>query len=427
MAHHTIKSSYSSLSERINRFPQGAPPSELLFSILKILFSEKEAGLVSCLPIKPFSAKKASRIWKMDLTNTKKTLDKLASRAILVDIEQNGETFYVLPPPMAGFFEFSMMRVREDIDQKVLSELFYEYLNVEEDFIRELFTQGETQLGRTFVHEPALSTQNALHVLDYERATEVIKTATHRGVGICYCRHKMQHMDQACTAPQEICMTFNTVGASLMRHGHAREVDVKEGLDLLQEAYENNLVQFGENIRKDVNFICNCCGCCCEAMIAARKFAIFNPVHTTNFLPQINEANCNGCGKCVNACPVEAMTLVSANNPNKPNMKKARLNQDICLGCGVCVRTCEMDGIDLKPRVARVITPLDGMHRTVIMAIERGKLQHLIFDNHVLWSHRALAGVLGIILKLPPIKQVLANQQIKSRYLETLTSRYKYH
>jgi ferredoxin len=161
-------------------------------------------------------------------------------------------------------------------------------------------------------------------------------------------------------------------------------------------------------------------------MIAARKFAIFNPVHTTNFLPQINEANCNGCGKCVNACPVEAMTLVSANNPNKPNMKKARLNQDICLGCGVCVRTCEMDGIDLKPRVARVITPLDGMHRTVIMAIERGKLQHLIFDNHVLWSHRALAGVLGIILKLPPIKQVLANQQIKSRYLETLTSRYKY-
>ncbi|MBC8442157.1 MAG: hypothetical protein H8D87_21025 [Deltaproteobacteria bacterium] len=43
----------------------------------------------------------------------------------------------VLPPPMAGFFEFSMMRVRHDIDQKVLGELFYQYLNVEEDFILE--------------------------------------------------------------------------------------------------------------------------------------------------------------------------------------------------------------------------------------------------------------------------------------------------
>ena len=50
---------------------------------------------------------------------------------------------------------------------------------MEEDFIKDLFTRGETQLGRTFIQEPALSTQNALHVLDYERATEVIKTASH--------------------------------------------------------------------------------------------------------------------------------------------------------------------------------------------------------------------------------------------------------
>ena len=56
------------------------------------------------------------------------------------------------------------------------------------------------------------------------------------------------------------------------------------------------------------------------------------------------------------------------------------------------------------------------------MAIERGKLQHLIFDNRVLYHHRALAAVLGVILKLPPVKQVLANRQIKSRYLETLVS-----
>jgi hypothetical protein len=186
MAHNTIRSSYTKLTERLNRFPQGAPPSELLFKILKMLFSRKEAELVSLMPIKPFTAKKASRIWKMDITNTKKVLETLTDRAILVDVEQNGETVYTLPPPMAGFFEFSMMRIRNDIDQKVLAELFYEYMNVEEDFIRELFTRGETQLGRTFVHEPSLSNENALHVLDYERATEVIKTATHIGVGICY-------------------------------------------------------------------------------------------------------------------------------------------------------------------------------------------------------------------------------------------------
>ena len=63
---------------------------------------------------------------------------------------------------------------------------------------------------------------------------------------------------------------------------------------------------------------------------------------------------------------------------------------------------------------------MDGVHKVVLMAIERGKLQNLIFDNQVLWSHRALAAVLGIILKLPPFKQILTSNQIKSRYLEAL-------
>jgi hypothetical protein len=60
------------------------------------------------------------------------------------------------------------------------------------------------------------------------------------------------------------------------------------------------------------------------------------------------------------------------------------------------------------------------------MAIERGKLQNLIFDNQVLWSHRAMAAVLGVILKLPPIKQVLAGEQLRSRYLETLIRHTKH-
>jgi hypothetical protein len=73
-------------------------------------------------------------------------------------------------------------------------------------------------------------------------------------------------------------MTFNITAASLTKHGVARGIEKQECHDLLQQAYEHNLVQFGENVQQQVNFICNCCGCCCEAMIAARRFAILNPV-----------------------------------------------------------------------------------------------------------------------------------------------------
>ena len=69
------------------------------------------------------------------------------------------------------------------------------------------------------------------------------------------------------------------------------------------------------------------------------------------------KSDCNGCGKCVNVCPVEAMSLISANNHEKPKMKMARLNEDICLGFGLCAKACYKDSIVLKPRKKRPEAP----------------------------------------------------------------------
>ena len=397
MSHITAKNAYKSLEERINKFPQGAPPSKTLYQILSILFTEEEARLVAKLPIKAFRVKTAANIWNVSQSEAYKILDNLAKKALILDIEDDKGKKYILPPPMAGFFEFSMMRTRHDIDQKLLAELYYQYINEEEDFIKELFYSTDTKLGRVYVQEEVLTNENEVTILDYERATHIIEESKHIGISMCYCRHRMSHVGKACDAPMDICMTFNNTANSLINNNFARRVDASECKELLHQAYENNLVQCGENVRSGVTFICNCCGCCCEALVAAKRFGNMNPVQTTSFIPQINYDSCINCGKCVKICPIDAIS-------------------------GVCVRNCHKKSITLRKRKEKIITPANSVHRAVLMAIEKGQLQNLIFDNEALASHRAMGAILSSILNLEPAKRALANEQLKSTYLDRLLS-----
>ena len=118
------------------------------------------------------------------------------------------------------------------------------------------------------------------------------------------------------------------------------------------------------------------------------------------------------------------MVAVSANDPRRPKRTVVRLDEERCLGCGVCVRACRDEALSLRERGPRRLTPLNGAHRAVLMALERGKLQDLVFDNRLLWSHRALAAFFGAILRLPPARRLLAADQVRSRYLEALIRRF---
>ena len=136
MAHVTSKS-YLDLQKRLERSTQGAPAAEALFQFLEILFTEDEANLVSVLPLKLFTAPKAARIWKKDLSETNKILNTLADKAILLDIAENDRQYYVLAPTMAGFIEFSLMRTDGKFDRKILSELYYQRVSGNSSTLRD--------------------------------------------------------------------------------------------------------------------------------------------------------------------------------------------------------------------------------------------------------------------------------------------------
>ena len=426
MGHLTSRDAYRNLEDRINWFTQGAAPSETLTKILRVLFTEKEAKWVAKLPIRPFTLKKAARLWGTTEAKAEKLLDHLCEKGLLVDSYDRGIRKFVLPPPMIGFFEFSLMRTRGDIDQKYLSELFYQYINVEEDFIKDLFLGMDTKLGRVFVNEPVLMTEKTNHILDYERATHIIEDADFIGVGTCFCRHKNYHLGIPCklNAPMETCLTFGNVARSLAEHGgYTRPIDKSEALEILEMSYGYNLVQMGENVRERPAFMCNCCGCCCEALEAVRRFAPMQPIATTNYLPKINPDECVSCGKCEKVCPVLAISMQE--REASVDKKKPVIDESICLGCGVCARNCPKKAITLQRRPVEVITPVNSTHRFVLQAIEKGTLQNLVFDNQAFANHRAMAAVFGTILRLPPLKQAMASRQFKSVYLDHLLAAQK--
>ena len=426
MGHLTSRDAYRNLEDRINWFTQGAAPSETLTKILRVLFTEKEAKWVAKLPIRPFTLKKAARLWGTTEAKAEKLLDHLCEKGLLVDSYDRGIRKFVLPPPMIGFFEFSLMRTRGDIDQKYLSELFYQYINVEEDFIKDLFLGMDTKLGRVFVNEPVLMTEKTNHILDYERATHIIEDADFIGVGTCFCRHKNYHLGIPCklNAPMETCLTFGNVARSLAEHGgYTRRIDKSEALEILEMSYGYNLVQMGENVRERPAFMCNCCGCCCEALEAVRRFAPMQPIATTNYLPKINPDECVSCGKCEKVCPILAISMQE--REASVDKKKPEIDESICLGCGVCARNCPKKAITLQRRPVEVITPVNSTHRFVLQAIEKGTLQNLVFDNQAFANHRAMAAVFGTILRLPPLKQAMASRQFKSVYLDHLLAAQK--
>lgn len=414
MAHLTGRTGYKDLIDRYNRFPQGAPEADSLYEILQVMFTESEASLVSLLPIKPFTVKSASKIWKKTEAETSVILNNLAEKALLLDMCSNGEQHFVVPPPMIGFFEFALMRTGGHFDQKLLSELFHQYLETEEDFMRQLLAL-KTPVGRVLVNENAVKEEDEVYVLDYERATSIIDEADSIGVSRCYCRHKAEHLGEACDAPQEVCLSINDLSHSLSKHGYAQLISKERAYEILQTSYDHNLIQFAENVKDNVGFICNCCACCCMALKGAKKMGVPQAISSSNFIAEMND-NCKNCKQCIPVCPVGCFTLEDG---------KVNLNDGLCLGCGVCQRVCKFDALSMEKRDKRVFTPVNTVHKLVLEAIETDTLQHLIFDNHAMASHRFMAAFTGAFLKLPPIKQVLVSEKFQSKYLMKLINNVK--
>lgn len=414
---------YHLLQQRLDRNVTGAPESPTFIRILKLLFSPEEAELAKGIPSQPTTLGVLSR--KLDIPPDKldDKLTEMAQRGLVVDLEHNGQRYFSLSPVVIGFFEFTFMRTRDDMLMAELAHLFEEYFTQDDRFARSVF-QGQTQVGRRLVREEALPKEDHVEILDWERASHIIQTASPIGVSLCPCRHELSHLGEACDKPQLVCLSLNYAAAIVIRNGMAKAITTGEAMHILEQCKEAGLAQTGDNVQRKVTYICNCCGCCCGMVRALKTYNIRNAIVSSNWIMEVDLSKCNGCGKCVEACPTGAIEIVEEREGGKKRRWAVR-DETLCLGCGVCYSVCKFDAIAMKPRPQRVLTPETVFDREVIMAIERGKLANLIFPQRERLSHRAIGRVVGVLEKSPPFKAAMAIKPLRSVFLSTLVKEAK--
>jgi Na+-translocating ferredoxin:NAD+ oxidoreductase RNF subunit RnfB len=424
MSHDQHGTSYDHLQQRLDRNAIGAPAHRALFDLLRELYTPEESSLAAAMPFRPASARRIAHRAGLSQRRAEELLGVMQRKGLVVDLPRpDGRVSWFLNPTVVGFFEFTMMRVRDDVDQRKVATLLWEYMRRDPDqaFLR-MLGEGPTFIARPLVHEDALEAGTYSEVLDWERASAVVEAAGSWAEGICHCRHVRAQLGHRCGYPLEHCLSLGTGADYLVRAGLAKKVDKERALDVLVHAREHDCVQMVDNVKRRPTFVCNCCSCCCEMLECFRVLGDRRQSVTSNHVATIADAACNGCGACVKKCPIGALELVPAPPlvGGKKRKAAARVNAALCLGCGVCRRHCKLGALELRRIPVRVHTPDTQMERILLQALERGKLQHILFDDPSRLSHRVLGTVFGTLLDLPPAKQLLARQQLRSRFVDLL-------
>jgi len=417
MGHLAIQKPYLALQERLDKNTAGAPAADELFEILRIRFTEEEAAIGARMPMTPAPLEQLGKRLGEAPERLGAALERMAEKGLVLDFELNGTRFYMLAPTVIGFFEFTFMRLHKDLPNEKLADLLSAYMFENQAFVKSAFGTT-TQLGRALVHEKTLGDDIRSEILPYEQASEILKSAALLAVGLCYCRHKAMHHGTPCKKPMEVCTTLNESADWVIRRGFGRKVSAEEALDIAAMTRDHCMVHIADNVKNNVSYICHCCGCCCGQLRAISSSGIQHAVHTSNFLASASGDKCKGCARCVKACPVMAIDL----KPTGFGKTTARIDEELCLGCGACNIACKNKALSMKPREKRVFTPEDNLDRLVRAAVERGTIHHMLFDDPDSVTSRGMNLALGALLSLPPAKQLLAIDQVKSTFVKTIVN-----
>lgn len=165
----------------------------------------------------------------------------------------------------------------------------------------------------------------------------------------CICRVEQDMLNKrACSFPVQSCLAISRLEGAFGANGISQE----KALALIDETESIGLVHTVSNNIGNVNYICNCCGCCCAVLRGITQWGVENSVARANYYAETAPDKCAGCGTCVERCQVGAVSI---------DETIAIVARQRCIGCGLCVTGCPNEAMQLhrKPDAELVHPPAD--------------------------------------------------------------------
>ena len=350
---------YEQLIDKLNQYPAGAPKTESFLELLKALFSEDEATVAVGLPQLPTPLPSICESMGREAADLKSILETMANKGLAYHRNQDGVDVYSLFPLVPGIFELQFMKGEVSDKTRMLAGLFDELWH--SGWADDLFS-SKTQMARVIVMEKEIP--GGVEVFPYEKVSKFIDDADYLALSVCYCRHEKELLDKSCGRAKDVCLQFGRFARYVVERGFGREITKEEAYKVLDKSEEEGLVHLSDNSQKRINFICNCCGCCCGILGGITRLHKPHAVATSHFVLDIDPDTCSACEACVERCHFGALTVNDV----------AEVDSEKCLGCGLCNVVCPTESLSMKRRDS-ISEPKQNLRElmTTIMQ-EKGKL-----------------------------------------------------
>jgi ferredoxin len=327
---------YEKLMERMDRFPLGAPRSPNLLELLKTIFLPEEAEAALRLPAAPVELEAFAAELGRPLDEVERLLEGMADHGLVFARERGGKKYYNLLPLLPGIFEMQFMKAETTPAKRRVAQLFDAYYH--EGWGEEAFS-SRTPMARVLPVQEEIPRGD--QVMPYELVSNYIKKSVSMAITNCFCRHEAELLGRSCGAPKAVCMCFGPFADFLVERGFAWRATPEEMLAALDRAEKAGLVHVADNIQEKINFICNCCGCCCGFLGTITKLGLSGGVASSRYLAAVDEELCNGCESCLEVCQVKAV---------KAEDGQARVDAARCIGCGLCASHCPSGAVSMEER-----------------------------------------------------------------------------